>query len=180
MENAADALKIAFALIVFTTAIATLFILTTNTRSTADTIFEYIDDTNYYDPIKSKDADRQVGTAEIVGTLYRYYKESICVTINFVKGGQVTYTFDRGNENYHYTQLDGTAIQLNNAKNIELNIDHFVSDVLYNPDHINSRFVEKFVEIPRSGIYAYDENSNLEFTLKAGSRKVYITYEEQP
>ena len=178
MENASDALKIAFALIVFTTAIATLFILTTNTRSTADTIFEYIDDTNYYDPIKSKDADRPVGVSEIVGTLYRYYKESICVTIVFRNGER--YVFDRGNENYHYTQLDGTAIQLNNAKNIELNIDHFVSDVLYNPDHINSRFVEKFVEIPRSGIYAYDENSNSEFTLKAGSRKVYITYEEQP
>ena len=167
MENASDALKIAFALIVFTTAIATLFILTTNTRSTADTIFEYMDDTIYEEHLKSED----VGVSEIVGTLYRYYKESICVIIKF-KNGEI-YTFDRGNENYK------EVMPLNSAKNIELNLDKFVNEKLLDVSHVNQPFTVSFVEIPRTGMYAYDEDSNTDFTLKSGSKKVFITYEEK-
>ena len=48
MENASDALKIAFGLMLFATAIIVLFMLTGNTRTTADAVLSYADETTYY------------------------------------------------------------------------------------------------------------------------------------
>ena len=174
MENASDALKIAFALIVFTMAIATLFILTTHTRSTADEIFEYVDDTNYYDHINATDLNRNVEVSEVVSSLYRYYKESICVTVNLTKGCGGTYVFDIGRESYRKSP----GFSLDSIENIEENLGSFLKDVLLTPTHRNSTFTEQFVEVPQSGVYSVDDNDYTEFTLISGSKKIFITYQE--
>lgn len=49
MENAADALKMAFAVFVFIIALSIVFSLIGNVKETADTVLYYADKTNYYE-----------------------------------------------------------------------------------------------------------------------------------
>ncbi len=89
MENAFDALKIAFAIIVFTLAIALSFSVISNIRHTSDVMFEADDKNKYYiDELNNityitagEDDNRTVGVETIIPTIYRYYKENFGVTI---------------------------------------------------------------------------------------------------
>ena len=49
MENATDALKMAFAVFVFIIALSIVFSLISQAKETADTVLFYSDKTNYYD-----------------------------------------------------------------------------------------------------------------------------------
>jgi len=99
MENATDALKIAFAMFVFVIAITLTFSLVSQAKSTADVVLYHSDETNFYEYEYSKGEDsknRIVSVAEVIPTLYRYYKESIGVTVNLKEDGK-SYTFDLNN-----------------------------------------------------------------------------------
>ena len=54
MENATDALKMAFAVLIFVIALSITFILIGYTKETADTILSYSDRTSYMDPDEGK------------------------------------------------------------------------------------------------------------------------------
>ena len=75
MENATDALKIAFAIFVFVIAITIAFSLISQARTTADHILFYADKTNFYDKLDSKEQNRVVSISDVISTLYKYYKE---------------------------------------------------------------------------------------------------------
>lgn len=86
MENAVDALKIAFAMFVFVIAIALTFSIVGQARATSDTIFAINDKTNLYEYVDSSEEnasnkDRIVGFETILPTIYRYAKEQYAVTI---------------------------------------------------------------------------------------------------
>lgn len=86
MENATEALKMAFAVLVFIIAITVAFILITEARSTADVIFTAKDDQDYVENItsigqKRNENYRVVGTDTIVPTIYRYAQENYGVII---------------------------------------------------------------------------------------------------
>lgn len=86
MENAVDALKIAFAVFVFIIALALAFSVIGQLRATSDVIFALNDKTNEYDYVSSEDTnasnkDRIVGFETIIPTIYRYAKEQYAVTI---------------------------------------------------------------------------------------------------
>lgn len=49
MENATDALKMAFAIFVFIVALSMVFSLIGKVKETADAVLYYTDKTNYYD-----------------------------------------------------------------------------------------------------------------------------------
>lgn len=164
MENAADALKIAFALLVFATAITTLFMLTSKSRATADAVFYYADDTTYYEHTNAIETNREVTVSDIVTTLYRYYQESLAVTICF---NGSTYEFDLQRESN------------TNTKAIEEKLGNFIkSTEILKDENKDKRFLETFVEVPTSGMYIVDEQDGSEFTLSSGNKKVFITYEE--
>lgn len=162
MENAADALKIAFALIIFAIAITFLFIMTSQTRETADFVFLHADDTNFHEYADSKEKNRVVTVSDVITTLYRYYKETISVTINFKNGK--TATFDLEQE----SNRDVNVIEDKLGKFIKNNLTKYP----------NKKFTEEFIEVPTSGIYLTDSDGS-EVTLSAGSKKIYITYEEK-
>lgn len=167
MENAADALKIGFALLVFATAITTLFMLTSKTRATADTVFYYEDDTNYYEHTNTDGKNRIVTVSDVITTLYRYYKESLAVTIIFKDKPDEPIVFDLQQKSE------------SNTKAIEEKLGKFiVDDAKLVGENSNKKFLETFVEVPTSGIYIVDEQDGSEFTLSAGNKKVFITYEE--
>lgn len=171
MENVADALKIAFAVFVFITALAIIFIMVGKVKYTSDVVLYYSDKTNFYDHYEdtSKDSkgNRIVGVSDIVATLYRYYTESVAVT---VKIGNKTYYFDIGNE----TLMAGeTKETLATIEGKEENLGIFITTILNDCDGEN--FVEEFSEAPTSGIYSTGSDGS-EITLSAGGKKVYVTY----
>lgn len=167
MENAADALKIAFAMFAFALAIMVTFGLVSQAKSTADTVLYYSDETNFYE--QSELIQREVSVAEIIPTLYRYYEESIGVTIN-LKDYEDPFIFDLNNN--ETILLDGKT-KLTSEVDREANLKEFIENKLPK----DSNFKEEFIEIPVSGIYEYGSDGS-ELVLSAGGKKVYITYTE--
>ena len=170
MENAADALKIAFVMFIFAIAITTTFSLISQAKSTADTVLYQSDETNFYEHTETSDlGNREVSVTEIIPMLYRYYEESIGVTIK-LKNGE-TYTFDlKNNESI----LLEDKVKLTSEADREANLAKFIQEKLPK----NAKFKEEFVEIPISGVYEYGSDG-AELVLTSGGKKIYITYTEK-
>lgn len=86
MENAVDALKIAFAVFIFVIALTLAFSVVGQARATSDTVLALNDKTSLYDYVdesesNAKTKDRIVGFETILPTIYRYAKEQYAVTI---------------------------------------------------------------------------------------------------
>lgn len=82
MENATDAMMIAFGVFVFIIALSVSIYAFNNARVTADSLLYTQDESNYYEYIKTnKDEDkyRVVGLETIIPTLYKYYLENYTV-----------------------------------------------------------------------------------------------------
>ena len=91
MENAVDALKIAFAAIVFVLALTIGIAVFTQARTASNVILHGQDSTEYYEYIRAGIYDdetgqwistgdtRIVGIETVIPTLYRYYKENYTV-----------------------------------------------------------------------------------------------------
>ena len=89
MDDAVQALMMAFSVIVFVIAFALALYMFSQVTATSEVISQYADTTRFYDNIKisSDDEITKNGTVRIVDretvipTLYRYYKENFCVKI---------------------------------------------------------------------------------------------------
>ncbi len=86
MENAVDALKLGFAVLVFAIALVLTFSVIGQARATSDIVLTLNDKTNLYDYVdveetNAKQKDRIVGFETVLPTIYRYAKEQYAVTI---------------------------------------------------------------------------------------------------
>ena len=86
MENAVDALKIAFAVFVFVIALALALAVIGQVRTTSDVVLALGDKTNAYEYVEvnennANNEDRIVGFETILPTIYRYPSEQYAVTI---------------------------------------------------------------------------------------------------
>ena len=88
MENAVDALKMAFAVIVFVMALSISIYMFSEARETADLVLHSSDVTEFmdYEEAVSGDENRIVGLETIVPTLYKYYKENYAVVFRNKNG----------------------------------------------------------------------------------------------
>lgn len=92
MENAADAIKMAFGMFVFVVALSIVIFSFTRVRETSASITQNADEAAYYDRITLEENDtsswslssRVVGIETVIPTLYRYYKENY--TVVFYRG----------------------------------------------------------------------------------------------
>ena len=110
MENAVDALKIAFAVLVFVIAFTVIMTMFTQARETADLVLQRSDITEYMDYIEvsqivggtaNEGTDRIVGLETIIPTLYKYYKENYTVIFLHSNGKPLTlYTSQRDPVNW--------------------------------------------------------------------------------
>lgn len=94
MENAVDALKIAFAVMVFVIALSVSIMSFNSVKAAADSILYTKDETNYYEyqgAVGKASENRIVGMETVVPTLYRYYKENFTVVFK-----QADYTVSTG------------------------------------------------------------------------------------
>ena len=159
MENATDAIKMAFAIFMFVISLTILFMAVARTKITADTLYYYADKTNFYQHAKSVKENRTVTAPDIVSTIYKYDTESIAVRVILQDGTE--YKFDLyGNE-----QTDEEKRQI--KEDITTCINNLA----------DKEFKEEFVEVPISGIYLPTVDGT-EITLAKGAKKVYITYRE--
>lgn len=90
MENAAEALKIAFAVFIFVIALAVSFFMVSQARHTADAVFAINDDSKYFQEglegvtyLAASDSNNEqiVGWDAVVATIYRYNSQGYGVTI---------------------------------------------------------------------------------------------------
>ncbi len=87
MDDAVQALTMAFAVLVFVIALSISMMLISQARHTSDVLTQYSDLTAFYDNIQLDDnegvteTERVVGLDTVIPTLYRYYKENFCVKI---------------------------------------------------------------------------------------------------
>ena len=98
MEDAVQALKMAFAVFVFVIAISVAFYVISKAKATSETIFYVSDKTNYYDNGESNsNVTRTVGLETVIPTLYRYYRENFMVQI-MKSDGTILQVFDTTTE----------------------------------------------------------------------------------
>lgn len=84
MDNAVQAIIMAFSAIVFVIATSLAMFMLNKISTTSQYLLYAADKTNYYDNIESSgdnQLDRYVDADTIISTLYRYYKEDFCVKI---------------------------------------------------------------------------------------------------
>lgn len=94
MENAVDALKIGFAVLVFIIALSLSMYMYTEARETADIVLhssditEFMEYTELIDDIvvAKQSENRVVGVETIIPTLYKYYKENYTIIFRKADG----------------------------------------------------------------------------------------------
>lgn len=128
MENAVEALKMAFAVILLVLALGLSMTIFSKARETSQLMLKYSEPTEYYeyyDYSKDNEEDalgnRIVGIETIIPTLYKYSKERYKVT--FKEG-----TIDTGNT---FVNSNGETVQLVNV-NITNNLE--IYETTTNPD----------------------------------------------
>ena len=123
MENAVDALKMSFAVLVFIVALSIAMYSFTRVRQTSEAITQDTDAKEYYDQLRLNETNggmqansvlaassREVGVETVIPTLYRYYKENY--TVLFYRG--IGYNSLNGNFEkieplvIYYTEADDT------------------------------------------------------------------------
>lgn len=103
MENATDALQLAFGIIVFMLAIAVFFGQASLAQNAAEYVIAESDKTKYYEYYESdmntvdQNGNRVVTLEEVIPTIYRYFTESMAVTLIDQNGNVIT-RFDRQTE----------------------------------------------------------------------------------
>ena len=139
MENAVQALKMGAAIMVFTIALATTFMIFSQAREVSDAVFLATDKDTYMEYIEGNRIDemetsfkRTVGLETIIPTLYKYYDEKY--NVNIIKqNGETIRNFEIGKE------------VVDSRENVRKIIDKFVNDELLKK-YKNTKFEESFVE----------------------------------
>ena len=196
MENAVEALKIAFAVLIFIMALTVSIVSFNSVKSTADAILYMKDEANYYEyqEDSGKAAEnRIVGLETIVPTLYKYYKENY--TVVFKQG---VYNFTTGElTSWEYLPVYKTASNKdlwgNSGKkdsNLQTSYDRLMTQKYNITNPTTSIFTfdldeETLRHEPWTGSYD-NAKSNLDCFLKGSlytnpSNNIgYINYSESP
>ena len=147
MENAVEALKIGFGVIVFAVALTVLFRMTSLIRGTSEEIFTSIDETTYIDYTVDTSKINQTGNensmgkrivsiTDIIPTIYRYSQEGYGVTI--LHGSQIVARFDLSTEsqvascNWEVSKFDKTSnsVKINNNK-VKYSLTKYIKKNIY-------------------------------------------------
>ncbi len=126
MENAIDALKLAAAVIVFVIFISLAFMLFSQTKTTADSIFYTRDSQKYmeqeglndiiYISSAGLDTNREVTFEDLLPTLFRYHKENYAVTIIVNEGDSGPYKVLARYDNTTETVVNANASDIMNEE----------------------------------------------------------------
>lgn len=133
MENAVEALKIAFAVFVFAIAVALSFSVVGQVRATSDVILALEDKTNAYDYVENSESnannkERIVGFETILPAIYRYAEEQYAVTI-VDTNGQAIARFDLYTEGFMNNWDEVLRLQNSSNNTIKTNAQNTIESV---------------------------------------------------
>ncbi len=174
MENAADALKMAFGVLIFVVAISLSVSTFSNAKKTIDSIISYRDKTQDYVYVEeSNEKNRIVGIETVVPAMYKAYSENY--RIEFYKknaqGQEVKLILYKNKTQYErdFTEInyldledekfanEATAIVHLQALLTQENLDNFIK---MNSTGTNRIYEEDFGESKK--LYNYFKNKNFE------------------
>ena len=203
MEDAVDALKMAFSVFAFILALAIVFGMFSQARAVSDIVIARTDNTYFaeYEFPDGMDKGRTVGIETVIPTLYRYYKEKFAVDIK--SGNTIQEKFDENIERYVYMGNDksneykwlyenGTPWlgepNVDISKRVSLYISGTVDKIIgtkltkYGETNLkklrNSNFIETFTQT-NEGAKKYNGEDGSVIYLIPGTTKLYITYAVQ-
>lgn len=165
MENASDALMMAFGVLIFVMALTVAINSFSQAREVSDIVLFSADETNfydYYDEVTSASAEnRIVGLETIIPTLYKYHKEKY--TVLFRTGS--------------YTEENG----LQNIKPLKLYTT--VKDRVWKLDEPSENYAKYWQKIGGKYKKFFPNNSYFDFSVDASGERLYSifafdTYEE--
>lgn len=178
MENAADALKMAFAVFVFVVAISLTFSSFTKAKEAADAVLWYTDKTNYYQWVESAQQEngREVTRDAIIASLFRKQTDTHIVII---KDSTERYTFSYyGNVTILKGGKEtGKKTNVSPSSPDYFNLINFINtDFLGNHGNV---YYENIVEVTNKGSLGGeyvigDDGTKLQVT--QGDHKVIVTY----
>lgn len=163
MENASDALKMAFAMLVFIIALSAALALITRARNTSDAVLLYSDKTIYQEPTAYtgvlNDGARIVGIETVISTLYELKRTKFNVCIDDISGN-------------HYELSSATSLET---------LQDYIIDLKKNYNNTNAKFTERVVRVTTSGKYKTLQDGTKikiadEGDTSAGSTSIYIIY----
>lgn len=158
MENATDALLMAFAVLIFIIALSVTLSTLSNAKSTADIVLFYSDRENFQtllpsDPENIKDGGRVVNVDTVIATIERCSKEKFAVKI--IEDTNTVYNFE---------------YDIQNENEIKDEINRFIKE------HKGTTYRETYVEVTTSGTtYIGEDGTQLEEDV---GKKIYITYKK--
>lgn len=166
MENAVDALKMAFAVIVFVIALGIAFAVFSQAREVADIMLKLNDKTNYEQYVESHvDKSRIVGIETIIPTVRRYVYDNENYSVEIVDGSDV-YTFDLLVDQ----EMNKTPKQIRD--DLEKSLEKLLKK------YKNARFKETYSEKLYRGDIEYSDNGETIEKINTDT-KVKITYTKQ-
>lgn len=171
MDNATDALKMAFGVFAFIFALSLALASFTKAKETADTVLWYADKTNYYSWTEGSDqkTGRKVGKDAIISSLYRKQADTyVIVNIGLEKyifyNGKVTEVTSTGKKN---------TIDTNEVEHMNYLIE-FINEKL-----TSNEYIENVSEVTNKGelggeYIVAEDGTKLQIT--QGSNKVIVIY----
>ena len=160
MENATQALQIAFAALIFVIALTVTFSTLAQAKQTADTVLYYSDRENFQELVKVNpedylDGGRTVGIDTVISTIERSTREKFSVRIiDTIEDKEYIFEYD--------------IMKMNDIKQ---KIKDFVKEYQSKTDML---FRETYVEVTTSGkVYEGEDGTTLE---ENSGKKIYITY----
>lgn len=161
MENATDALLMAFAVLIFIIALSLTLTTLAHAKSTADIVLFYSDRENFQtplapDPDNASDGGRIVGVDTVIATISRCSKEKFSVKI--IDGS--------GSDDLYVLEYD-----IQTETEIKDEINRFIEK------HKGLNYRETYVEVSTSGTtHTGEDGTQLEEDV---GKKIYITYTKQ-
>jgi uncharacterized protein (UPF0333 family) len=160
MENATQALQMAFSVLVFVVALSISIAMFGRANTALTNIINYNNNRTLYTYVESSSANRTVGVETIVPAMYRAYKENYRIVF-YNKDGTVNY-------------IDLEEEVWGDAQKASLHLDEILGNGLYN-DLSKLKFTEEIGEY-----YMEDKNDPDNDTITANkTKKRVITYTVQ-
>lgn len=168
MENATNALLMAFAVLIFIIALSVTLTTLSQAKSTADIVLFYSDRENFqtpmqYDALNYEDGGRTVGADTVIATIARCAKEKFSVKII---EDEKTYIFE---------------YDIQTETEIKTEIDRFIQE--HTGTHTGTSYRETYVEVTTSGktYFGVDETGTKDGTQleEDVGKKIYIIYTKQ-
>jgi len=166
MDNAADFLKTAFAVLIFIIGVSVTFSMVSKVSTASKTILKNSDRNTYFRPMTEaqESKSRKVTNDTVISMINRIEQESFCVTIN---DNSTTWFFDIERSK---TTKNGIIV--------EMTLDQIIDEYITETINETITFKETFTEQVYEGIYkTADDGTTL--VVAQGAAKLHITYTKE-